>query len=631
VKDAWGSPINLGSNVNTSEDELFPYVDEAGIIYYSSKGFLGMGGLDIFKTSDDSDEDTSGSIPPDYKDIKKLTVYNLLQSLRNSKKVVHEAPVETSGGGTRGGASGYPNDPRAQEKEPPSLPELFNSLRDVSVKIITIYHKLINDAGGEEDAIEEFFKSEVSDEDEKEAKKEKQNKEDEKNISKIKDDDKKETERNEYESKDVEKADLITSKILANNKKNELLKAKQTMINDVSKEIRELFIKLYKICNDIKNIPQATEYEDHIKDILSKSNIKFFENKDDKDKQNQHPIIKAIDKELGATAKEIGDIKIESDSFQKELTSEKQRGDLRITSQKGQYGYPQPPPQNPDPTQNVNIEKFKRKMAPETIPYDKHEKFAKLVNQLTRFVKELKENTENVTTDNGKPAKSVKDVNIFDKIWNNYTDGMNRNEYKDADNKYRNQFNSLREGRKLYDSVIQNNLDPEIILEVNLQDKAIFIFLIFIIRTIIVIAIEFLIEYNMVKTLQFSIILYAFTYLLILCFFIVFVNYDSYKLRIIFNYLNLHINSSNIMLHIILFAVFTALVYIIIQSDNFLKNFGYMFDYTNIYNHIYDVNGVFTEESDTHISRNEKLKLLYRTDIISMLVFIFTSTLVLIM
>lgn len=52
VKDAWGSPINLGSNVNTPEDELFPYIDESGIVYYSSKGFLGMGGLDIFKTSD---------------------------------------------------------------------------------------------------------------------------------------------------------------------------------------------------------------------------------------------------------------------------------------------------------------------------------------------------------------------------------------------------------------------------------------------------------------------------------------------------------------------------------------------------------------------------------------------------
>ena len=85
------------------------------------------------------------------------------------------------------------------------------------------------------------------------------------------------------------------------------------------------------------------------------------------------------------------------------------------------------------------------------------------------------------------------------------------------------------------------------------------------------------------------------------------------------------------MLHIILFAVFTALVYIIIQSDNFLKNFGYMFDYTNIYNHIYDMKGLFTEDSDTNLSRNEKLKLLYRTDIISMIVFIFAGCLILIM
>ena len=52
VKDKWGKPVNLGANVNTSSDELFPYVDENNIIYFSSKGFTGMGGLDIFKTSD---------------------------------------------------------------------------------------------------------------------------------------------------------------------------------------------------------------------------------------------------------------------------------------------------------------------------------------------------------------------------------------------------------------------------------------------------------------------------------------------------------------------------------------------------------------------------------------------------
>lgn len=52
VKDKWGTPVNLGPSVNTREDDMFPYVSDNGEIYYSSKGFTGMGGLDIFKTKD---------------------------------------------------------------------------------------------------------------------------------------------------------------------------------------------------------------------------------------------------------------------------------------------------------------------------------------------------------------------------------------------------------------------------------------------------------------------------------------------------------------------------------------------------------------------------------------------------
>ncbi len=52
--DKWGKPVNLGARVNTAEDDMFPYVDENNMIYYSSKGFLGLGGLDIFKTQDSS-------------------------------------------------------------------------------------------------------------------------------------------------------------------------------------------------------------------------------------------------------------------------------------------------------------------------------------------------------------------------------------------------------------------------------------------------------------------------------------------------------------------------------------------------------------------------------------------------
>lgn len=43
----WGKPQNLGDAVNSSGDELFPVV-QGDILYYSSNGFPGMGGLDIY-------------------------------------------------------------------------------------------------------------------------------------------------------------------------------------------------------------------------------------------------------------------------------------------------------------------------------------------------------------------------------------------------------------------------------------------------------------------------------------------------------------------------------------------------------------------------------------------------------
>lgn len=45
----WGRPINLGSEINTPGDEMFPYVRLDGTLYYSSDGLPGMGGLDIYK------------------------------------------------------------------------------------------------------------------------------------------------------------------------------------------------------------------------------------------------------------------------------------------------------------------------------------------------------------------------------------------------------------------------------------------------------------------------------------------------------------------------------------------------------------------------------------------------------
>jgi outer membrane protein OmpA-like peptidoglycan-associated protein len=44
----WSTPINLGEKINTSNDELFPFVSNNGTLYFSSNGWPGNGGLDVF-------------------------------------------------------------------------------------------------------------------------------------------------------------------------------------------------------------------------------------------------------------------------------------------------------------------------------------------------------------------------------------------------------------------------------------------------------------------------------------------------------------------------------------------------------------------------------------------------------
>jgi peptidoglycan-associated lipoprotein len=53
--DAWSKPVNLGPDINTAGDELFPYIREDGTLYFSSDGHIGMGGLDIFKAKPQPD------------------------------------------------------------------------------------------------------------------------------------------------------------------------------------------------------------------------------------------------------------------------------------------------------------------------------------------------------------------------------------------------------------------------------------------------------------------------------------------------------------------------------------------------------------------------------------------------
>ena len=47
----WGTPENLGPDINTAADEMFPSFREDGRLYFSSDGRVGLGGLDIYEAT----------------------------------------------------------------------------------------------------------------------------------------------------------------------------------------------------------------------------------------------------------------------------------------------------------------------------------------------------------------------------------------------------------------------------------------------------------------------------------------------------------------------------------------------------------------------------------------------------
>ncbi len=61
--ETWGTPVNLGEKVNTAGTEVFPFIAANGLLYFSSNGHDGLGGLDVYETK--------------FKDNKAGRVYNM--------------------------------------------------------------------------------------------------------------------------------------------------------------------------------------------------------------------------------------------------------------------------------------------------------------------------------------------------------------------------------------------------------------------------------------------------------------------------------------------------------------------------------------------------------------------------
>lgn len=253
----------------------------------------------------------------------------------------------------------------------------------------------------------------------------------------------------------------------------------------------------------------------------------------------------------------------------------------------------------------------------------------KLINQIAKIEGKEDADKDPFSKKNGMFGDSGDDFHsIYNNIWNDYKKEMTKIKSKGVT------MDSLKQDKRLYERFKMNELDPQDVLKINFQDKVIFICIVLIIRTFAMVLIELLIEYNFVSTLSRGILVYSVLYILLLFVGVLIINYDSYKLRILVNYLNVHINSSNIFFHILLFSLFIGLILIIINDsdgNNNLKNIDNIFNYTYVYKYIYEIAEKSNPTSDLLLSQKEKLKLQYRMDIITMIIFIFSSLLVLIM
>lgn len=71
-----GVPINLGVSVNTEASETFPYVNSKGDLFFSSNGFSGLGGLDVYVIRD---------FEKKYNNHERYIVENLGRPINSSK------------------------------------------------------------------------------------------------------------------------------------------------------------------------------------------------------------------------------------------------------------------------------------------------------------------------------------------------------------------------------------------------------------------------------------------------------------------------------------------------------------------------------------------------------------------
>ena len=183
--------------------------------------------------------------------------------------------------------------------------------------------------------------------------------------------------------------------------------------------------------------------------------------------------------------------------------------------------------------------------------------------------------------------------NLFDKLMLNYNKDYNNKEIPHEITK-----------NKFYNKVKNLNLDPEEELEITINDKIIFVVMIYIIRIISLYMCYNIIDNNYVTSIHNILVSYIIWYIIIFVGIVLIINIDTFKLRILVNYMNLHINSFNLLLHLILMGIFIYIIYLLIIKI--------------------DVG----EAVKLELNDREKIKLKYKLDLLTIFIYIFICILI---
>jgi len=121
---------------------------------------------------------------------------------------------------------------------------------------------------------------------------------------------------------------------------------------------------------------------------------------------------------------------------------------------------------------------------------------------------------------------------------------------------------------ELINDLKSNDLYPDDVLKIDMRDKFVFIAVTLFIRIISLMIIDFLIDKKIITRMDSSIFWYGVTMTGILILFVLLVNFDSYKLRIIFNYVNFHIGYMTTVSYIFQLWLFGGMIYYIMLKIN---------------------------------------------------------------